>query len=80
MTKHLKRSFIILGGLFLLLPVFIILHNYISGLFRFEEPLFFLLSLLSAFAIPLAFIYVFIALIIAIIGKIPRPKRKKKKS
>jgi hypothetical protein len=77
--KHLKRSFITLGALFLLLPVFIILHNYISGLFRFEEPLFFILSLLSAFAIPLAFLYVFVAIILTAINKIPRPKKKKKK-
>jgi hypothetical protein len=76
-TKHLKRSFIILGALFLLLPIFIILHNYLSGFFKFEEPLFFLLSMLCAFAIPLAFLYVFIAMILAAISKIPRPKKKK---
>jgi uncharacterized BrkB/YihY/UPF0761 family membrane protein len=79
MTKHLKRSFLILCLLLFLLPIFIVLHNYLSGLFRFGEPLFFLLSLASAFALPLAVFYVFIALILAAIGKIPRPKRKKKK-
>jgi uncharacterized BrkB/YihY/UPF0761 family membrane protein len=79
MTKHLKRSFVILGLLFFCLPVFIILHNLISGLLGIEEPLFFLLSLLSAFALPLAIFYVFIALILSVISKIPRPKQKRKK-
>jgi len=79
MEKHLKYSFITLGALFLLLPVFIVLHNFVSGLLRIEEPLFFFLALFSAFAIPLAVFYVILAGIITVLKKIPRPKRKKKK-
>jgi uncharacterized BrkB/YihY/UPF0761 family membrane protein len=78
MEKHLKYSFITLGLLFLLLPVSIVLHNFVSGLLGIEEPIFFFLALFSAFAIPLAFIYVILAGIITVFKKIPRPKRKKK--
>jgi len=80
MEKHLKYSFITLGLLFVSLPIFIVLHNYVSGILRIEEPLFFFLALFSAFAIPLALIYVIIAGIITFIKKIPHPKRKKEKS
>ncbi len=79
MEKHLKFSLITLVSLLVFLPLSIILHNYLSGLLRIEEPIFFFLALFSAFAIPLAFIYVIIAMIIAALKKIPRLKKKSKK-
>jgi len=69
MEKHLKISSIITGVSFALLLISIILHNLISGLGGFEEPLFFSLFLILALVLPFALFYLSVVSIIILIKK-----------
>ena len=81
MEKHFKVSLIASAFSFGLLWLSVALHNFISGLLGFEEPLFFSLSLILIFTIPFILVYALIGLVLSLLGGpagSPKKRRSKK--
>ncbi|OGV89520.1 hypothetical protein A2Z41_01585 [Microgenomates group bacterium RBG_19FT_COMBO_39_10] len=69
MEKHLKVASLLTGNSFALLVISIFLHNFISGLLRIEEPIFFSLFLILALVLPFALLYLAVVSVIFLIKR-----------
>ncbi|MDP7140853.1 MAG: hypothetical protein QF362_04435 [Candidatus Woesearchaeota archaeon] len=64
MDKHIKKALKLIGLAIVLFIVFVILHNLVSALFNAEEPVFFILALITGLiGIPASIIYLVVAIV-----------------
>jgi hypothetical protein len=78
MNKRLKMASLVLAFCLAFIWLSVALHNLISGLLGFEEPLFFSLALITIFIILLILFYLLFGLLISLFKGLMGPQKKRK--